>query len=64
MAEAPLITKVEVQRCSRMIKDIGREPGSGTPTYLPGAEMAQSFYMIRVFTDKGIIGEYPLLIRN
>ncbi len=60
MAEAPVITKIEVQQCSRTIKDIGREPGSGTPTYLPGAEMEQSFYMTRVFTDKGIIGEYPL----
>jgi len=60
VAEAPLITKVEIQKCSRKIKDIGRETGSGTPTYLPGAEMDQSFYMTRVFTDKGIIGEYPL----
>lgn len=60
MANFPTITKIEIQPAARTFKDIGREPGQMTPTYLPGAEHSMGFYMTRVFTDKGVTGEYAV----
>lgn len=60
MPDAPIITKIEISQCSRTLKDIGHPPGQNSVTYIPGAEMQQGFYMTRVFTDQGIVGEYAL----
>jgi L-alanine-DL-glutamate epimerase-like enolase superfamily enzyme len=59
LPKPPVITRIEINQVRHEFKDIGREPGVNIPTYLPGARMSQSFYMTRMFTDQGIVGEYP-----
>ncbi len=60
MASFPTITKIEIQQVSTVMKDIGNPPGQVSATYIPGAERNIRFYMTRMFTDAGIVGEYAV----
>ena len=60
MTSAPIITKIEIRQCPFTFRDVGRPPRNSSVTYIPGAEMTWSLFMTRVYTDKGIVGEYAL----
>ncbi len=56
----PKITKIEVNKIEWEIEDCGPEGSGMVPTYNPGARTGMSLFMTRMFTDAGVIGEYPL----
>ncbi len=57
--KSPKITGIEVKKVEWEIQDCS--PGSGmVPTYNPGTSHGMSLFMTRLFTDAGVIGEYPL----
>lgn len=60
MTGAPIITKIEVHKASNTIRDIGRPPGQISVTYMPGEQISMPFYMTRIHTDQGVIGEYAV----
>lgn len=53
------VTKIEVNRFEWQMKAIGPGEQSTALTYQPGASMRRSQYMTRVFTNSGVIDEYP-----
>ncbi|MCS5660539.1 MAG: mandelate racemase [Dehalococcoidia bacterium] len=62
MKEAPVITKLDVIHFEHIIRDVGRDYNTFNMVYEPGGRAIQSGAILRVHTDKGIIGEYPGVI--
>lgn len=58
MKDRPRITKVEVRQFSYQIKDLAPHPVIRIPWYEPGAVLSGQAYILRVFTDAGITGEF------
>ena len=58
MKQTPKITKVEVRQFKYPLKNVGREPTSSVPIYEPGAVLDFKTYILRIFTDVGLVGEY------
>ena len=59
MKEAPVITKVDVVHFEHTIDNLGRDYNTFNKVYEPGGHSRQSDSILRVHTDKGIVGEYP-----
>lgn len=59
MKEAPVITKVDVVHFEHTIDNLGRDYNTFNKVYEPGGRSRQSDSILRVHTDKGIVGEYP-----
>jgi L-alanine-DL-glutamate epimerase-like enolase superfamily enzyme len=62
MKEAPVITKLDVIHFEHTIRDVGRDYNTFNMVYEAGGLAIQSGAILRVHTDKGIIGEYPGVI--
>ena len=58
--KSPKITAIEVTKIEWEIEDCGPYPKTPIPTYSPGEKYPMSLFMTRMFTDAGVIGEYPL----
>ncbi|MDP7627562.1 MAG: enolase C-terminal domain-like protein [SAR202 cluster bacterium] len=62
MREAPVITKLDVIHFEHTIRDVGRDYNTFNMVYEAGGRSIQPGAILRVHTDKGIIGEYPGVI--
>ncbi len=58
MKNKPKITKIEVRQFSYEIKDIVPHPLIRIPWYEPGSVLKGTAYVLRVFTDVGVTGEF------
>jgi L-alanine-DL-glutamate epimerase-like enolase superfamily enzyme len=54
----PIITKFEVHEYQFAQKDLGTDYNGFNLVYEPGNTITRGGYVLRVFTDQGIIGEY------
>ena len=59
MKSAPIITKVEAIHYSHTIKDLGTDYNTFNKVFEPGGDHTLNGSILRIHTDKGIIGEYP-----
>jgi len=62
MREAPVITKVEAIRFEHVLENVGKDYNTFNTVYEPGGELVQTNTILRIHTDKGIVGEYPGVI--
>lgn len=54
----PIITKFEVHEYRFTTKDLGTDYNGFNLVYEPGNTITRGGYVLRVFTDQGIVGEY------
>ncbi|MBX2998607.1 MAG: hypothetical protein KF893_08870 [Caldilineaceae bacterium] len=54
----PIITKFEVHEYQFTTKDLGTDYNGFNLVYEPGNTITRGGYVLRVFTDQGIVGEY------
>jgi len=59
MKSAPIITKVEAIHYSHTVKDLGTDYNTFNKVFEPGGNHTLNGSILRIHTDKGIIGEYP-----
>ena len=59
MKSAPIITKVEAIHYSHTVKDLGTDYNTFNTVFEPGGNHTLNDSILRIHTDKGIIGEYP-----
>jgi L-alanine-DL-glutamate epimerase-like enolase superfamily enzyme len=59
MRESPVITKVESVHFEHTLHEMGTDYNTFNNVYEPGGKLSQSGSMLRIHTDKGIVGEYP-----
>ena len=54
----PLITRLEIHQYTSFLPDIGRDYNGFNLVYEPGGKATLVGFVLRVFTDVGVIGEY------
>lgn len=54
----PIITKFEVHQWKSSLKDMGYDYNGFNLVYEPGGSAPMGGYILKVFTDQGIVGEY------
>ena len=54
----PVITKIEVHEYEYTLRDMGRDYNGFNLVYEPGGAVDSRGWIIRVFTDQGVTGEY------
>ena len=59
MKSAPIITKVESIHYSHTVKDLGTDYNTFNHVFEPGGNHTLNGSILRIHTDKGLIGEYP-----
>jgi len=62
MREAPVITKVEAIHFEHVLENVGKDYNTFNMVYEPGGSLVQTNTILRIHTDKGIVGEYPGVI--
>ena len=62
MREAPVITKVEAIHFEHVLENVGKDYNTFNMVYEPGGRLVQTNTILRIHTDKGIVGEYPGVI--
>ena len=62
MREAPVITKVEAIHFEHVLENVGKDYNTFNMVFEPGGSLVQSNTILRIHTDKGIVGEYPGVI--
>lgn len=58
MKESPIITKVDAIHFSYTLEDLGKDYNTFNTVYEPGAKQNASGTILRIHTNKGIVGEH------
>ena len=62
MREAPVITKLEAIHFEHVLENVAKDYNTFNTVYEPGGRLVQTNTILRIHTDKGIVGEYPGVI--